>query len=86
MRAAIALSSYDEEDDSDLGSMLDVDAFDRVMNDAWKTSDAAGWQTEEEDFTGKPDAHAGEGTCAHRGWWFLTLPFNKAIQGSKERL
>jgi len=55
---AIALSSYDEEDDSDMGSMLDVIAFDRVMNDAWKTSDAASWQTEEEDFTGKPDAHA----------------------------
>jgi len=61
--------------------LLDVDEFDRVMSDAWETSDAAGRQTEEEDFTEKPDAHAGEETCTHRGWWFLTLPFDKAIHG-----
>ena len=46
--------------------MLDVDAFIRIM---------------EKDFTGKPDAHAGEETCAHRGWWFKRLPFDKAIRG-----
>ena len=61
--------------------LLDVDEFDRVMSDAWETSDAAGRQTEEEDFTEKPDAHAGEETCTHRGWWCLTLPFDKAIHG-----
>jgi len=71
---AIALCLYEEGDNSDPGSMLGIDAFDRVMNDARR-------QTEEEDFTGKPDARAEEETCAHRGWWFLTLPFDKAIHG-----
>ena len=55
--------------------MLDVDAFVRIIKkNAWR-------QTEEEDFTGKPDAHAGEETGAHRGRWFKRLPFDKAIHG-----
>ena len=55
--------------------MLDVDAFVRIMRkNAWR-------HTKKGDFTGKPDAHAGEETCAHRGWWFKKLPFDKAIHG-----
>ena len=82
---AVAKSPSDKYEEDDLGlsqgSMLDVDAFVRIMEDAWRTPDAVGWQTEEEDFTGKPDAHAGEETCLHRGWWFKRLPFDKAIHG-----
>jgi len=47
-------------------SMLDVDAFVRII---------------EKDFTGKPDARAGEETGAHRGWWFKRPPFDKATHG-----
>ena len=57
------------------GLMLDVDAFVHIMEEnAWKTPEAARWL--EDHRTGKPDTQADI-----RGWWFITLPFDKAIHG-----
>ena len=59
------------------GSMLDVDEFRRVMFRGWNHPEAARWRMEKEVHrTWKPEAQADL-----RGWWLLTLPFDKAIHG-----
>jgi len=59
------------------GSMLDVDEFCRVMFRGWNHPEAARWRMEKEvNFTWEPDTQADI-----RGWWFFTLPFDKAIHG-----
>ena len=65
-------SSFLREDGLGLsqGSMLDVDAFVRIMRkNAWR-------HTKKGDSTGKPDTQADI-----RRWWSLMLPFDKAIHG-----
>ena len=69
----------DEEEVYDLRSLLlDVDGFRRVMFGAWNHPAAARWREDHPGpcSTGKPDTQADT-----RRWWFLMLPFDKAIHG-----
>ena len=54
--------------------LLDVDEFRRVMFGAWCHPAVDRWLDDHR--TGKPDTQADI-----RGWWFLKLPFDKAIHG-----
>ena len=79
----MATALYWYEDVRELSQlMLDVDAFEHIMEEnAWRTPEAAHLRIPEEAHfwledrpTGKPDTQADI-----RRWWFLTLPFDKAI-------